>query len=346
MFSLFEEDLNYVFSKAKTSFDALADAKIFITGGTGFFGRWLLETLCYAKQKLHSKMELVLLSRNPEIFLKKAPALATAPGVSWIKGDVCDFSFPPGNFTHVIHAATEASASLNENDPIQMFSTALLGTKRVLDFVKEKGVQNMLFTSSGAVYGKQPSEITHIPEEFTGAPDILNPASAYAEGKRAAEHLCALYAKQYGLDIKIARCFAFVGPYLPLDTHFAIGNFIQNRLENKSIEVNGDGSPFRSYQYAADLVIWLITILMKGKSMRPYNVGSSEDCDIAQLAETIASITEPKLAVRIKEKRDPQKIPARYVPSTARGEKELGLEKNLSLKEAILRTLAWHYNPH
>jgi nucleoside-diphosphate-sugar epimerase len=97
-------------------------------------------------------------------------------------------------------------------NPLLMFETIVEGTRRTLEFARTHEVCKFLITSSGAVYGKQPPEMTHIPEDYPGAPDPMDPNSAYGEGKRAAEMLCRLYARQFGLETKVARCFAFVGP--------------------------------------------------------------------------------------------------------------------------------------
>src|SRR5205085_5180473 len=134
---------------------------------------------------------------------------------------------------------------------------------------------------------KQPSSVKYVRENEGFHIDINNPNAAYAEGKRMAELYCSIYHAQHHLPIKIARCFAFVGPYLPLNKHFAIGNFIQDGLSQKDIVLKGDGTPCRSYLYAADLTVWLWTILLQGQNNLPYNVGSDEDLNLAALANMI-----------------------------------------------------------
>jgi dTDP-glucose 4,6-dehydratase len=335
-------DLDHILEHTRDLWDELRGQRIFITGGTGFFGCWLLESFIWANESLHLGAQAVVLTRDLARFIKKAPHLATDPNVQLWQGDIQDFVFPSGEFTYLIHAATEASASLNNEKPLVMLDSITGGTRRVLDFAAQQPLKAFLFTSSGAVYGKQPPELTHIPETYTGAPDPLDPKNAYAEGKRYAELLCSIYSRQYRIPVKIARCFAFVGPYLPLDVHFAIGNFIRDGLNGGPIVVKGDGTPYRSYLYAADLAIWLWTILLRGESCRPYNVGSQHDISIADLAELVAGLFPLVAGVQIARQPVPGAPAERYVPCVQRAQDELDLQEWVGLLPAVRRTLEWH----
>jgi len=335
-------DLDHILSHTKILWENLSDKRIFITGGTGFIGCWLLESFAWANDKLNLNTSALVLTRNYEAFQNKAPHLASHPAIKFHIGDVKSFSFPDGEFSHVIHAATEASAKLNDEDPLLMFDTIVEGTRHTLDFAVHCGAKKFLLTSSGAVYGKQPPDMTHIPEDYCGAPDPTNPNSAYGEGKRVAELLCSLYSRKFCIDTKIARCFAFVGPYLPLDIHYAIGNFIRDGLNGGPIQVKGDGTPYRSYLYAADLAIWLWTILFKGESCSPYNVGSEEAVTIKELAHVVAGCFEKGITVNIQKVDNLDQPPGRYVPSTHKANKEFDLKAIVSLVTAIKKTSSFY----
>lgn len=337
-----DQDLEQILTLTSNLWEEIRGKRLFITGGTGFFGRWFLESFVYANQKLELGAEAVVLTRDLKSFKSQAPHLASNPAIKFHRGDIRHFTFPAGRFNHIIHAAaTSAIAAFNREDPLVNFDTIVYGTRRALEFAASSGAEKLLFTSSGAIYGKQPPDMVRIPEDYSGAIDPMTQDSAYAEGKRAAEFLCAYFAKKRGLEIKVARCFSFVGPFLPLDVHYAIGNFIRDGLEGGPIQVNGDGTPHRSYLYTADLMVWLWTILFKGQSLYPYNVGSEDGLSISELAQLVAQSFGDKVKVIIAKSPAGDALPQRYVPSTERASKELGLKQTIDLKEALRRTIAY-----
>lgn len=336
-----EQDLDDVLPQTAAIWPELRGARLFITGGTGFIGCWLLESMRHADRHLALDVEVTILTRNPAAFQRKLPHLADYPYFRFLAGDVCDFPSPEGEFTHVIHAATDASAELNEKDPRKMFDTIIQGTRRTLDFAVEKGVDRLLFLSSGAVYGQQPWEMERVAEDWIGSPNCVDPRAAYAEGKRAAEMLCAIYGKQFGLKVAIARIFALLGPYLPLDIHFAAGNFIRDAMQGKPVIVNGNGLPCRSYLYASDLTVFLWHMLVRAEPGKPYNAGSDESVSIRDLAERISRIVGNG-EYQVLGAPDMSWNPGRYVPDTNLIGRDLGLHKTVSLDEAIRRTAFWH----
>jgi nucleoside-diphosphate-sugar epimerase len=341
------EDLDHILAHTHELWEEMRGQSIFITGGTGFFGCWLVESFCYANRALGLGAKATVLSRNPEKFAAKCPHLASDSAVTLHAGDVRDFEFPAGEFGYVIHAATEASAKQAAEEPLEMLSTILAGTERALKFAAQCGARKFLLTSSGAVYGRQPAEMTHVPEDYMGAPDALDAASVYAEGKRASELMCALHqkvarAKGMEFEAKIARCWAFCGPHLPLDAHFAIGNFIGDVLAGRPISIGGDGTPRRSYLYGADLAIWLWTMLFRAPALMPINVGSGRDLSILELAGIVAATLAPETEIRVAKQAVPGAAPARYVPSVSRAEEMLGLRELVGLEESIRRTAAWY----
>lgn len=335
-------DLHHILDHTRDLWEDLRGARLFITGGTGFFGCWLLESFLFANQQLDLKASATVLTRKPDSVKQTLPHLMLDPAVSLHKGDVRNFEFPSGEYSHIVHAATETSPQLEIVDPLDKFTSNIEGTRRILDFALASGTSKFLFTSSGAVYGKQPSDMTHIPESYVGAPETNDLTTDYGQSKRASEFLCTAYAKKHGFQAAIARCFAFVGPRLPLDGNFAIGNFIRDAMKGKPIQINGDGTPYRSYLYAADLAIWLWTIFLRGQSCYPYNVGSENDLTIAQLAQTVANAVAPDLPIQIGIKHIPSQPVARYVPMTQRAKTELGLQEFIKLPDAIQHTVQWY----
>ena len=330
-------DLEHELDHPGHFWEVTCGTRIFLTGGTGFFGKSLLSY--FSENNLGIK-KLIVLSRHPEKLNNIIKTNSFPFEIEYIKQDIrkpIKFNQP---VDYLIHAAAESSTSIGMNKPMLMRDVVVQGTKNVLEYARMQRVKRVLFISSGAVYGKQPSGLNHLHEECESAPDPLNPLNAYGCAKRQAENLCALYHHHYGIDYVVARCFAFVGPYLPLDAHYAIGNFIRDGLRGGPIVVKGDGITIRSYLYADDLAEWLWTILLKGNIGKAYNVGSDQAIAIDDLARLVSNFFDDKLEVINKGKPDDKFD--RYLPKVEKIKNELGVLERVALADGIKRTIAFH----
>ena len=311
---------------------ALRGKRLFITGGTGFFGLWLLSTLACLNREA-CEVQACVLSRDPAAFVRKNPQFQGQAWLSFVQGNVRDFEMPAEReFDLLIHAATETSMAAHDR-PLQMFDDIVMGTRRVIATAIASGVQRMLLVSSGAVYGVKPADLVLQPEESALACDPLQSTNAYGEGKRVMELLGAMAQQAHGIESVVARCFAFSGPGLPIDAHFAIGNFVRDALSADVIRVQGDGCPLRSYLYGADLAVWLLQLLTLGRPGRSYNVGSDEGLSIGELAHRVRDCLAPSKLVQIMQ--PPGRLPVkRYVPAITRA-REMGLSPWTSLDTAL-----------
>ena len=311
--------------------------KLLLTGGTGFFGRSLLRQ--YLSSCVPAQSSVLVLSRNPLEFLAKYPEFSGHSSISFVRGDIQERESLPWDydFTHVLHAAADSTIGPSLT-PLRRYDQIVQGTRNILDLAIVTGASRCLLTSSGAIYGPTPADLHFIPEDYPGSPLVGEPSTAYGQAKRAAEHLCALYREAHGLETVIARCFAFVGPDLPLNAHFAIGNFIRDALTAKSITVTGDGMPLRTYLDQADLAHWLFTLLECGLSGEAYNVGSDEIISIAELANLVRDVLAPEKPVQILANPDSSSTRNRYVPDIRKAQQGLGLEVQVALADSIRRT--------
>jgi dTDP-glucose 4,6-dehydratase len=335
---ILEADRELLRARTEPLREVARGGRFFVTGGTGFFGCWILEALTTANDDHGLGLSVTALTRDTEAFRARSPHLAMHPAVHLLAGDVRRFPISEERVDYVIHAAFDSS---REPDAVETKSTIVDGTARCLEVARRARARRFLFVSSGAVYGKQPPEIDRVSEERADAPSLAGNRTLYGEAKHSAEGMAVDAGRESGFDVTIARGFAFVGPHLPLDGHFAIGNFLRDALSGGPIRVRGDGSPIRSYLYAADLAIWLLTILFRGSASRAYNVGSQEAVTIGQLARLVAATVNP--AIRVEIASAPSGAPPeRYVPSTRRAREELGLEQTVDLSESIRRTAEWN----
>ena len=315
-----------------------SESRLLLTGGTGFVGKSILRFLLHDLNL--PGVHISVISRNPHRFLSSYSEFLGDSRLSFLRADIQDRDSLPWthSFTHVIHAAADV-ATLSSQSPLKCYDQIVDGTRNILDLALMTGANRFLLTSSGAVYGVQPVDLAAIPEDWSGSPPLADPSSAYGQAKRSAEHICALIGSQNALETVVARCFAFVGPDLPLDAHFAIGNFVRDALSSNSITVAGDGTPLRTYLHQADLAHWLITLLDRGVDGQAYNVGSDEVISIFDLAHLVRDILSPGKNVEILGRPATGASRNKYLPDITKVREQFNLSVSINLAEAIRQFL-------
>ena len=333
-----ENDLRHVLERGSPVWSDFRAARVLVTGASGFVGSWLLETLLHANDALDLRLEATALVRDGETFARLFPHLARAVRVC--EADVCAADLVPGDFTHYVHCASAASPRENRERPLRVIELIEHGTARMLECAERGRDVRFLQVSSGSVYGLQPSTVERLEESYEGSADAENPAQWFGAAKRRAE-LRGEAAAARGVGFVAARMFGLVGPRLPLDGQFALGNFLGDALAGRPVHISGDGTPVRSWMHAADMAAWAWILLARGRAGGAYNVGSEHAISIREAAERVAALCVPPLPV-VREREPASAVtPSRYVPSTRRAREELGLETWISFDHAVRRTWDW-----
>lgn len=326
------EDVEFVFNQLRTLTDLskLDNSNILITGGTGLFGKSILNFLLHIRK--YYNFNVTILTRDKYSFLLDNPIYNT-DFISFINGDIRNFNCDK-EYDYIIHAATPASEKLEKENPLEMYSIILDGTKNIIKIANNMSVKKLLFTSSGAIYGEQYESIKSFQETYYG-----NPTTFYGKAKKVSEELFL----ESNINVSIARCFAFVGPYLNLNIHFAIGNFISDVIKNNNIIIKGDGRPLRSYLYTADLIIWLFTMLLNSNDKSIYNVGSSYEISIYDLARKVSNLVSDYSGnIKVLTKPNYNYPTPKYIPNNSKIIEELKVKENYALDESIKRTIEWN----
>jgi nucleoside-diphosphate-sugar epimerase len=329
-----ERDVEQISTYSAQFIEAAQDQTIVITGGTGFVGRWLVESLlrCGAQSP-----RLILIVRSKNKAQSQLQGIKGAEKVKYIEQDISNKLKIDEPVHQIWHLATSSAVPSTPNAS-HIIDSSLRGTFRLLDLAAgQTEPPKFMHTSSGAVYGRGLKPGLEITEDLRVANDWLKDAEVYDASKRATEMILKEATKDGVVSAKNARLFAFVGPYLPIDSHFAIGNFIRAAIESKPITLTSSGVDFRSYLYAADLISWLFAY-MHSDYTEPLNVGSDQSISIRECAELVASIAKLDVKIDLGDTHEPTK----YVPNIDRARNVLGLDVYTDLKDSIERTIEWH----
>ena len=311
-----------------------------MTGMTGFFGFPFLRLLLHYKMLSFDRAPIYILTRDQNVALKRLRLVEGLEFIRWINGDVESFDFHHPIDLIIHGASTSSYDKFAGATPIQRLSTIVDGTDNVIQIACRCAVSRVLFISSGSIYGNSKEINSNLSESSPFGPNIIyDSESCYSEAKRFAELKLLLASSSMSFDVVIARCFAFIGPLLPLDLHFSVGNFINCALKGSPIVLRSDGSAVRSYMYTYDLAIWLAAILSKGRSSTAYNVGSDFPVSVLELSCLVRNVLNPSLPITsscdVDSSNTNTSASSFYVPSIDLAKSDLGVSVWTSLSESI-----------
>lgn len=333
-----DEDLDHVVDVVQGRVAGLADARVLITGASGFVGRWVVASLA------HVRRELGLDGLTIQILVRDSTGARARLGSKlWselkvLEADInADWTLEE-SVSHVVHGATPSSRRSGSADARSVLVTSVLGTQNLLRALAERGNRpRVLHLSSGAVYGPQPLVLARIPETWPGGPSPFHATTPYAEGKRAAEALLEAACREGIIDPVHARLFAFLGPGLPIDESFAIGNFVRDAVGSGSIDVLGDGSVVRSYLDARDLAAWLVLLLLHGEASEAYNVGSPNGHPLTYWASLCSELCGADMRFGDA----PAGDRSIYVPDVTKSERQQFVIESRDARDALSSWVQW-----
>ncbi len=332
------EDLDEIVSAVGDGWSRLRGGRVLFTGASGFVGGWLLDSL-HAARELHAPdVRVVVTTRDRIRLLDRRPYLRRAPWADIVDGDLRDLEVG-GALTHVIHCASAVSTGESDDDPVAVADLIVRGTARVMRAARAAGATRMLHMSSGAVHRsvKALPALDAAPA-MAGAP--VPSSDLFAHAKRLAEAIVLRDGARAVPAVVAARCFALLGPGLPLDSRFAAGNFVRDMLAGGPVVVMGDGRAIRTYLHPVDLAIWCWRLLFDAPAGSAWDVGGTEEVTIRDLAGRIAS-HGADVAVKVMGAVGPGDAD-RYVPDVRPSAHALGLAPRIGLDEALRRMIAWY----
>jgi dTDP-glucose 4,6-dehydratase len=334
-------DLEQIYALAQNDFQVLAGASLFMTGCTGLVGKWLVDGILWANRNAALDCRVTVLTRDAALVRRAMPHWAGGDSIIILEKNIYDLQrediMPFTVAVHGLNLLNDGSPSW----PLRHMETAFEGTKRFFELAAASGCRRMLLLSSGAVYNNffpdQPAPFREIYDRRIGFE-----AHVYSETKRFMEFYTATLGATTEISVPIARLFTFFGPYMPLHARQALNSIFSDALHDRNIHIQGDGTAVRSYMYAADMAVWLLAVLARGRSGTSYNIGSELPINIKDLAALILEISGKDLKIEIQGLDMPGNAPSLYLPDTGRAKNELGLCQSITLREALERTWNWY----
>ena len=306
------------------------EKRVLVTGGAGFLGSWLCETL------IRLGSEVTCLDNLSSGRFENIRHLVNEENFEYIRGDVSERI--EGRYDIIFHLASRASPLEFSRYPIEIIKANAFGTYNLLELARRND-SIFFLASTSEVYGDP--KVIPIPEDYRGNVNPVGERSCYDESKRLAEALCYAFYKQYGLRVMIGRIFNTYGPRMRYEGYYerVIPRFIVQALRNEPITIFGDGNQTRSFCYVTDLIIQILKFVSKNLKFEVLNLGNDEEIKIIDLAKLIIKLANS--SSRIVFLSPMPDDPKRRKPDLSKMFKLLNFKPKIPLKEGLLRTISW-----
>lgn len=334
---MIKEDCLKSINSSLSTLEKLRDSHILITGGTGFVGRWLTETINLLNQEYNLNIQLYLLARNePKILAFKEDL-----NLHFIKSDIRNLKEIPSSIQYIVHAAGSPDSREHVSNPIRTLDIFYKGTQNILDQASRlPNLIKILHLSSNKVYG---NNFETLPiSEMNSVSTVFQNNDIYTEAKRVSESICKAFISELHLPIVITRPFAFLGPFQSLEKPWAINNFIRDAILGGPIRILGNEKSTKSYLYGSDLAAILLNLLVLGEAGEVYNLGDTFPITLLDLANKIKEAINPSIELKVKSSKDHYTSNLYDVPNCSKVEKLLNIKPFFLLDDALRRTIAWN----
>jgi len=340
--ALVRSDAEAVLAGRTQKLEPLRGQHIFVSGGTGFLGSWLLELAAVLNEQHSFGLQLTVLSRNARAFGARWPHLSAHKWLDLQDGDIRYLTELPRDVRYIVHAAALTDRHMFASQPSAVAETNTLGTLRILRAANLlENLNKFVLLSSSLAYGQVPWETKAVREDFAGPLRCNDVNGVYAESKRFSEMIAQCLISESKLPVVTLRPFAFVGPYQSLELPWAVTDFIRDSFAGGPIRIMGDGTTVRSLMYASDFAYGVLAALAGGRARETYNIGSPEGIDLNTLAGLITHYFSPVPEIRTRVGQSEHQR-NRLVPSIERAAAEIDLKVTVPLHDALRRTILWN----
>jgi len=316
-----QEDMQFILSKTEHHFRNLDGSSFLLTGGTGFVGSWVLQFLMFASRYLKVNFSIDVISRKPILFSN-----ASYPSIRFAQHDLrASINFEDKDYSHVLFASTPSNPTTGGLDSDLVMQSTVMGTKNLVEMLDRRNNQvKYLNTSSGAV--KKIKSFT-LPRD-PGINDV------YAIAKHEVERILTEAKVASKITLCSPRLYSFAGPGIPLNAHFAIGNFIQDAINGRDVIVRGSPETVRSYLHPIDMTIQLLDCWFTEDVFCFPDIGSFNSVKLIDLAQTISkSLGNGNVTVIDKLQSPTTYVPDLLIPSLN--------HQYISLEETVERWKTW-----